>query len=184
MIALTIYHALLSFIRYWNLFRGDLLRNWSGMIVIGVVAMNIWLRDSFLFDVSNDDLQEMVTKDDSRQFAFYVWCYIEVAYFNSTWLSAGIFTLCRTFAKMPLALQTGLMSDGNINLDFLEVESLFLDLLNLTVAPLLINLQLYWFCYNRVEDSPYSPDAFEWASNAILTIQLVMFLLGFFLRRS
>ena len=123
--------------------------------------INIWLRDRYLYAIPDSDLQEMSTKDEGRQVAFYVWCYIEVAFFTSTFFTAGIFTLCRSFAKMTFSIQTPLTNDENINVDFLEVESLFLDLLNLTTAPLLINLQLYWFCYNRFEDSPYAPDALE-----------------------
>ena len=108
--------------------------------MLAVVAINIWLRDRYLYNVPDIDLREMVTKDQGRQVAFYVWCYIEVAYFTSTFLTAGIFTLSRTFAKMSLSCQSPLTDFKNMNVDFLEVESLFLDLLNLTTAPLLMNL--------------------------------------------
>ena len=184
MIALAIYHVALSAIRYWSLFKGRFWRAWGGIVVLGVIAINIWLRDRYLYGTSNSDLQEMITKDKSRQAAFYVWCYIEVAYFTSTFLTAGIFTLCRTFAKATFSIQSPLTNEENINVDFLEVESLFLDLLNLTTAPLLINLQLYGFCYNRFEDSPYAPDALEMASNVTLIVQMIMFLVSFHINRS
>ena len=102
-----------------------------------MVILNVWLRISVLYD---DEETEMATKGDNQLVTYYIWCYIEVAFFTTTFVSASIFTLFRACFKMPIQIQALVTKSDNINVDFLEVESLFLDLLNMITAPVLINL--------------------------------------------
>ena len=84
-----------------------------------------------------------------------MWCWIEVVLFYSMIVSGSIFTFARSFTKLPITIQGNTLRGKNVNHDFLEVESLLIELFSMIAAPFLMSLMLNHMCFYAFTDARY-----------------------------
>ena len=150
---LIFYHLILATIRYWNIFGSNYWRGNITLWMMFAVITQVLLCQRWIYNYDDDtDYNQM----NSRQKAWHVWCWVEVAYFYSTIIGAALFTLIRSWFPMIMRIQGPLLVDDVENSDFLDVESLMIDLFNMIAAPFIISLMLGQLCYDNFDGNLYS----------------------------
>ena len=149
-----IYHLALAAIRYWNLFRSNAWRESITLCMMVAVITQVLLCQRWLYNHDEDvdfDYNEM----SDKQKAWYVWCWIEVSFFYSTIIGAALLTFIRSWFPMIMRVQGHLLVDDNEHTDFLDVESLIIDLFNMIAAPFIISIMLGELCYGNFKGDLY-----------------------------
>ena len=129
------------------------------------------------------DLDVLELKD-KKQTEWYVWCGIEIAFFYSTMFGAAIFTLVRSFCPVAFQIQGPLLDTSNEHVDFLDVESLVIDLFNMVAAPCIISIIINTHCYCHLSGELYTLSSQQKAANWLSLVQMILFCVGLFTPRS
>jgi hypothetical protein len=97
-IFLIFYHLALGVSRYWSLFISNKLRATITMIMLASVVVTILLCQRWIYV----DLEAELELKTKKQIDWYVWCWIELAFFYSTMFGAAIFTMIRSLLPVVL----------------------------------------------------------------------------------
>ncbi len=92
----------------------------------------------------------MLELETKEQREWYVWCWIELAFFYSTMIGAAIITLIRSWFPVALRIESPLLVVENEQVDFLDVESLMIDLFNMITAPFIISIMINFHGYDNL----------------------------------
>jgi len=182
-IYLIVYHLALAAIRYWSLFMSNWWRENITVCMLVAVITQVLLCHRWVYNLDEDvdfDYNEM----SEKQKAWYVWCWIEVAFFYSTIIGAALFTFIRSWFPVIMRVQGNLLIDDVEHTDFLDVESLMIDLFNMISAPFIISLMLGQLCYGHFEGDLYSTTIWQKTSNWFSFVQMILFGFGFFCPRA
>ena len=82
-LCLALYHFALGAIRYWNLVQSNFWRRSMPLIDLFQVITTLLLLKTHINKVSDNEFQEMLAQDDTRQVIFHTFCCIEIAVFSS-----------------------------------------------------------------------------------------------------
>ncbi len=126
---------------------------------------------------------EVLGLETKEQREWYVWCWIELAFFYSTMIGAAILTLIRSWFPMTLRVESPLLVADNEHVDFLDVESLMIDLFNMISAPFIISIMISTQCYVNLSGDLYTMSGYQNASNWLSFVQMIMFCIGIFTPR-
>lgn len=164
-IFLIFYHLALGAIRFWNLFGSNKFRgNITIWMMLTVVVIILLCQRWIYIDL---DVLGLKTKEQRE---WYVWCWIELAFFYSTMIGAAILTLVRSWFPLTLRVESPLLVAENEHVDFLDVESLTIDLFNMIAAPLIISIMISSQCYVNLSGDLYTMSAYQNASNWLSVI--------------
>ena len=177
-IFLICYHLGLGTIRYWNLFMSNVWRGHVTLWMMLTVVIMVLLCQRWVY--VDLDILELKNK---RQTEWYVWCGIEIAYFYSTMIGAAIFTFVRSWFPMALRVQGPLLVETNEHVDFLDVESLVIDMFNMVAAPFIISIIITTHCYINLSDVLYTLSPYQEAANMLSFVQMCLFCVGIFTPR-
>lgn len=108
---------------------------------------------------------EVLGLETKRQREWYVWCWIELAFFYSTMIGGAILTLIRSWFPLTLRVESPLLVPENEQVDFVDIESLMIDLFNMISAPFIISIIIGTQCYVNMSGDLYTMSAWQSASN-------------------
>ena len=177
-IFLIFYHLALGGVRYWNLFLSNQFRaNITIWMMLTVVVIILLCQRWIYIDL------EVLVLETKNQREWYVWCWIELAFFYSTIIGAAILTFIRSWFPIALRIEPPLLVADNEHVDFLDVESLTIDLFNMIAAPFIISIMIGTHCYVNLSGDLYTMSSYQNASNWLSFVQMILFCIGMFTPR-
>lgn len=171
------YHLILGFVRYWSMFFGNELRAVISMVMLLVVIVITTISQQWVYPTDFDPM----TLNES-QCHFYGWMKIEVAFFYSTLVSACLYIFINTMISVKLRFESDYTGgESDVDVDFLDVHSILIDMFSMIVASPSINMFL---------SSGVAPHCIALESvgdlttvNWISLVQIGFFVIGLFLGR-
>ena len=158
---LALYHFALVAIRYWNLVQSNFWQRSMPLVDMVQVITTLYLFKTHIYKVSDNEFQEMLAQDDTRQVIFHTFCCIEVAVFFSHLIGSAIFMFVRSF-----------------NAHFVEDESLLIDQFKMLSAPAIAGFLIDRFSFSHFKGELGRGGPLHQLMISIYLAQMVLYLFG------